>query len=107
MRRAPTLILLAALAVGCSTFQSQRVRQAAFTIEEIANQTTILVDADRLTADQASAILSALKVARAQTERYWVAVKSGAPRSTTNIILDALDDALREATRLLAAQEAK
>lgn len=108
MRRNQTYAaLLLCVAVSCSTFQSQKVRQIAFTIEETAQQTTILVDNDRITADQAQAILSALKVARAQLGRYWEAVRTGAPRSTTNVILDALDDALDEAVRLLAAQEKK
>jgi hypothetical protein len=99
--------LLLCVAVSCSSFASGKVRQSASVIEEMAKQTEILVENDRLSVEQAQAISSALKVALAEVERYWESVKADSPRATQRIILDALADALAEATRLMAQREQK
>ena len=104
MRKALIPVMLLALA-ACSSFESQRVRQAAHVIDELGVQAKILVENDRITAEQAEAVSAALKVALAETERYWNAVKNGAPRELRRRILDILNDAIQEATRILAQRE--
>jgi len=104
MRRAAILPILLVLA-ACSSFASQRVRQYNFAIEEAAKQLTIYADADRLDGEQATAILAALKVATAQVDRYWEAVKNDAPRSIRSAIMDAIVAALNEANKILMAKE--
>ena len=105
MRRALLIPLLLTIAAGCSSFESQRVRQSAHVIAELAAQTTILNDNERITVEQAQAVSSALKVALAEVERYWSAVQAGSPREVRSKILDILNDAIAEATKILAQRE--
>ncbi|MGI9504542.1 MAG: hypothetical protein ACR2RE_15970 [Geminicoccaceae bacterium] len=107
MRRRQTYAaLMLCVAVSCSSFASQRVRQYNAVITEAYKQTAIYLDAGKLKADDGAAIIAALDLASKQVDRYWAAVRDDSPQDVRKVILKALEEALAEAQKILLAREA-
>ena len=104
MRKLAPIPLLLLVAVACSSFQNRRVVQANAFIEESAKQVELRMKHNKISSEDAEAIIVGLEYAAAQVDRYWNAIKTGQPRSVVDAIFDALDDALAKIRELLYAK---
>lgn len=97
----PILLLLAA----CAATPKQRELQYVQSLKTAQNLTVTALDNNIISADDGAKIHALLQVAIADLRRAVDARRKGAPRAVTDRILDAVEAALVEATRLINKED--
>ena len=106
-RRIMFAVIIATVCVACGSTAQQREMQVAEAIKSTQRGTVTALDFNIIDADTGEVVQGVTRTATAELKRSVAARRAGAPRTTTDRILDSIMDSLREAGRLLAGKEAR